>query len=85
MARPVSHPSFFINDPRDASASRGRSILNSGSLQAEASVPLSDPSDPLAPSDPFPLCRWAPALSGPAGNSPASTTRGVFGCFGCPG
>jgi len=54
MARPVSHP--FFNDPRDASASRGRSILNSGSLQAEASVPLSDPSDPLVPSDPFPLC-----------------------------
>jgi len=34
------------------------SFTKPGSLRAEVSGPRSDPSDPLFPSHPFPLCLW---------------------------
>jgi len=48
----------FVQRPREARASRGLSFTKPGSLRAEVSGPRSDPSDPLFPSHPFPLCLW---------------------------
>jgi hypothetical protein len=56
-ASPVSHLPLF-KDLGKLVRPEVFSFTKPGSLRAEVSGPRSDPSDPLFPSHPFPLCLW---------------------------
>jgi len=58
LRRHVRSLTFFVQRPRKALASRGRSFLNPGPWRAETLRPRSDPEDSSDPLHPFPLCLW---------------------------